>query len=129
MARPDRSGARRLAWGLLAATSMLQAAPARVPKAPAPGVSVLDAAQLAIREKEFARAARGLERAAAAGTVEAQYLLASLLLTGALGEPDPRGALRWFTAAAEAGHARAAYSLSSWRQAANTRTRRPPHAG
>lgn len=50
--------------------------------------TALDTAKLAIREKDFARAAAGLQPPATRGDANAQYLLGALYLTGLLGSPD-----------------------------------------
>src|SRR5512139_1944276 len=73
----------------------------------------LESAKEAIRIKEYSRAATELERAAAKGNLEAQYLLGTFALNALLGERDVAKARFWLEKAANGGHARAAYSLAA----------------
>lgn len=50
-----------------------------------------------------------LQSRAAAGDPKAQFAFARRWATGAIGKPDMEQAARWYVAAAEGGHARAAY--------------------
>jgi TPR repeat protein len=76
-------------------------------------VDPLDAAKLAIRLKNFGSAALELQRLAAAGNSQAQYLLAAFYLNGLTGPRDPAQARHWLEKSAEQGYAPAAFSLAT----------------
>ena len=71
-------------------------------------VDPLESAKAAIRVKEYGRAAGDLEREAAKGNKEAQYLLGTFALNGLVTDRDVAKARMWFEKAATNGHARAA---------------------
>src|SRR6185295_1986537 len=73
----------------------------------------LESAKAAIRLKDYSRAATELERAAAGGNADAQYLLGTFALNGLVAERDTAKAKVWLEKAAANGHARAAYSLAA----------------
>src|SRR5262245_35313424 len=73
----------------------------------------LESAKAAIRIKDYSRATVELERAAAGGNADAQYLLGTFALNGLVGERDTAKAKAWLEKAAANGHARAAYSLAA----------------
>ena len=76
-------------------------------------VDPLEPVKTAIRLKNFGAAATTLQQLAAAGNVEAQYLLGVFCLNGVSGPRDPQAARSWFEKAANQGHARAAFSLAA----------------
>jgi len=102
MARPECMLA---VLGLLAAGTAL---PVSRPPDPLEGVKA------SIRVKDFAAAAKALQRLADAGNAEAQYLLAVFFLNGLRGPPDPVTARSWLEKSAAQGNARAAFSLASF---------------
>ena len=72
---------------------------------------VVDEAKLAVRLRDYARAATLLQSAADRGDAEAQYQLASLYRSGR-GVPKDHGkASRWLREAAGQGHVKAQYNL------------------
>jgi serine/threonine-protein phosphatase 6 regulatory ankyrin repeat subunit B len=78
----------------------------------APGLAdPLDGVKESIRLKRFAGAASELERLAAAGSPDAQYLLAVFYLNGLNGPPDAARARPWLEKAAHQGNTRAILSL------------------
>src|SRR5205807_2439515 len=106
MARP-----RRVRALLPAALSMALAAGAAlgVSRPPDP----LDGVKTSIRLKNFTAAATELQKPAAAGNPDAQYLLAVFYLNGVNGPRDPATAKTWLEKAANKGSARAAFSLAT----------------
>ncbi|WP_420428569.1 hypothetical protein [Algiphilus sp.] len=83
--------------------------------------------QLVMRGQE--RGARLLRRAAANGDAKAQYNLAVAYMTGAVhGVPQPQAALLWYTAAAAAGFAPAAYNAGVLHAAKRVPGASPEHA-
>jgi ankyrin repeat protein len=73
----------------------------------------LEPARAAIRIKEFGAARALLQRLAASGSADAQYLLGCMELAGLTGPPDPAAARQWLEQAAAQAHARAAWSLAT----------------
>jgi len=73
----------------------------------------LDAAKSAIRLKNFSSAATELQRLAASGNAEAQYLLAVLYLNGLIAARDATQARTWLEKSAAQGSAQAAFSLAN----------------
>src|SRR5207249_2277074 len=73
----------------------------------------LDGVKTSIRLKNFAAAATELQKLAAAGNPDAQYLLAVFYLNGVNGPRDPATAKTWLEKAANKGSARAAFSLAA----------------
>ena len=73
----------------------------------------LDGVKTSIRLKNFAAAASELQKLAAAGNPDAQYLLAVFYLNGVNGPRDPATAKTWLEKAANKGSARAAFSLAT----------------
>ncbi|TLZ10264.1 MAG: hypothetical protein E6K28_06325, partial [Gammaproteobacteria bacterium] len=112
MARP-----RRVRALLPAALSMVLAAGAAlaVSRPPDP----LDGVKTSIRLKNFAAAATELQKLAAGGNPDAQYLLAVFYLNGVSGPRDPATAKTWLEKAANKGSARAAFSLATLLQDSN----------
>jgi len=80
--------------------------------APAPA-DPLDGVKESIRLKRFAGAASELQRLAAGGNPDAQYLLAIFYLNGLNGPPDAAQARHWLEKAAQQGNTRAALSLDA----------------
>jgi hypothetical protein len=101
MARPERAA---LLLSLLWAGAALA-----VSRPPDP----LEPVKSAIRLKDFTAASATLQRLAAAGNSEAQYLLGAFYLNGLGGAPDQVAARSWLEKAAALGHARAAFSLAA----------------
>jgi hypothetical protein len=101
MARPERAA---LLLGLLCAGVAWGVARPSDP---------LEPVKSAIRLKDFTAASATLQRLAAAGNSEAQYLLGAFYLNGLAGAPDRMAARSWLEKAAAQGHARAAFSLAS----------------
>src|SRR5205085_2773463 len=112
MARP-----RRVRALLPAALSMVLVAGAAlgVSRPPDP----LDGVKTSIRLKNFAAAATELQKLAAGGNPDAQYLLAVFYLNGVSGPRDPATAKTWLEKAANKGSARAAFSLATLLQDSN----------
>src|SRR5437660_715350 len=112
MARP-----RRVRALLPAALSMVLSAGAAlaVSRPPDP----LDGVKTSIRLKNFAAAATELQKLAAGGNPDAQYLLAVFYLNGVSGPRDPATAKTWLEKAANKGSARAAFSLATLLQDSN----------
>ena len=108
---------RRVRALLPAALSMVLAAGAAlaVSRPPDP----LDGVKTSIRLKNFAAAATELQKLAAAGNPDAQYLLAVFYLNGVNGPRDPATAKTWLEKAANKGSARAAFSLATLLQDSN----------
>jgi len=94
--------------GVLAAGATL-AAPRQPIRPPDP----LEGVKTAIRLKNFTEAATALQRLAAAGNAEAQYLLAAFYLNGVNGPRDVAQAKAWLEKSAGQGNARAAFSLAN----------------
>ncbi|HEV2285968.1 MAG TPA: ankyrin repeat domain-containing protein, partial [Steroidobacteraceae bacterium] len=67
----------------------------------------------AIRLKNFTAAAASLQRLAAAGNAEAEYLYGVFYLNGLAGPADPAVARTWLEKSAAQGNARAAFSLAT----------------
>src|SRR5882724_2510606 len=80
--------------------------------APAPA-DPLDSVKESIRLKQFASAASELQRLAAAGNPDAQYLLAVFYLNGLNGPRDSARARTWLEKAAQQGNTRAILSLNT----------------
>src|SRR5882757_6801806 len=84
-----------------------------------PAASPMDGIKDAIRLKQFAHAATELQRLAAAGNPDAQYLLGVFYLNGLNGPGDAGQARVWMEKAAAQGNARAAASLKAMGSAAD----------
>jgi len=82
------------------------------PASPGPA-DPLDGVKESIRLKQFAGAASELQRLAAAGNPDAQYLLAVFYLNGLNGPPDAARARPWLEKAAQQGNTRAILSLNT----------------
>ncbi|MEJ2347140.1 MAG: tetratricopeptide repeat protein, partial [Gammaproteobacteria bacterium] len=79
---------------------------------PWPGCAApLDAVQTAVRQHDYARAAKLLQGPAAAGNPEAQYQLAALYRAGRGVPRDYDKAFHWLSEAAHQGYVKAEYSL------------------
>lgn len=76
-------------------------------------VDRLEPAKAAIRVKDYAQASAVLAALAAQGDADAQYLLGTLHLAGLTTGADPAPVRALFEAAANEGHARAAYGLAA----------------
>jgi len=74
---------------------------------------VVEGVKTAIRLKNFTEAATAVQRLAAAGNAEAQYLLAAFYLNGVNGPRDVAQAKAWLEKSAGQGNARAAFSLAN----------------
>src|SRR2546429_441342 len=115
MGRRERVPASRV----LALTVLAWLATSGVPAADKSGpvtqkADPLDAAKSAIRLKNFSSASTELQRLAASGNAEAQYLLAVLYLNGLNGARDaPAQARTWLEKSAAQGNAHAAFSLAN----------------
>src|SRR5258705_5192102 len=94
--------------GVLAVGAAL-AAPRQPIRPPDP----LEGVKTGIRLKNFTEAATALQRLAAAGNAEAQYLLAAFYLNGVNGPRDVAQAKAWLEKSAGQGNARAAFSLAN----------------
>src|SRR5215475_2197574 len=81
----------------------------------------LDGVKAQIRLKNFPAAASELQKFAAAGNTDAEYMLAVFYLNGVNGPKDPAQARTWLEKAANGGHARAAFSLAAFLTDANPR--------
>lgn len=100
----------RMAFALVAlGTLAAQIAVAAPPAATDP----LDGVKESIRLKRFAGAASELQRLAAAGNSDAQYLLAVFYLNGLNGPRDAAQARPWLEKAAQQGNTRAVLSLNT----------------
>ena len=73
----------------------------------------LESVKAAIRLKNFGAAQSDLQRLAAAGNADAQYLLAAFYLNGLGGPRDVAQAKIWLEKSAAKGNSRAAFSLAS----------------
>src|SRR3981081_742922 len=73
----------------------------------------LEGVKTAIRLKNFTEAATAVQRLAAPGNAEAQYLLAAFYLNGVNGPRDVAQAKAWLEKSAGQGNARAAFSLAN----------------
>src|SRR5579871_1171305 len=92
--------------GLLAAPGWSASAPQSLP-------DPISAALAAIRTLQYPQAIALLEKSAAAGSAEAQYLLGSMYLNAVGVAADPQKARALLTAAAEGGEGAAAYVLAA----------------
>src|SRR5437762_2830981 len=115
---------RRVRALLPAALSMVLAAGAAlaVSRPPDP----LDGVKTSIRLKNFAAAATELQKLAAGGNPDAQYLLAVFYLNGVSGPRDPATAKTWLEKAANKGSARPGRARAGCRGGLGPR-RRAPH--
>ena len=104
-----------MAWPSRALACLLMAyAAAALPAQPAPAaVDTLEGVKTAVRLKNFSQAMEMLQRIAAKGDAEAQYLLGVFYLNGVAGPRNPAAAREWFEKAATQGNARAAFSLAT----------------
>src|ERR1700726_1452475 len=99
---------------LLAVLAVLAAGAAlAAPRQPIRPPDPLEGVKTAIRLKNFTEAATALQRLAAAGNAEAQYLLAAFYLNGVSGPRDVAQAKAWLEKSAGQGNARAAFSLAN----------------
>ena len=84
-----------------------------VTHAATPAVDALETAKSDIRLKKFSAAASELQRLAASGNPDAQYLLAVFYLNGLNGVRDVAAARGWLEKAAAQGNVRAASGLAA----------------
>src|SRR5204862_8048492 len=115
---------RRVRALLPAALSMVVAAGAALAGSRPP--DQLDGVKTSIRLKNFAAAATELQKLAAAGNPDAQYLLAVFYLNGVNGPRDPATAKTWLEKAANKGSARGAHTRAT---AAGDQHPRSPRRG
>ena len=103
-----------MAWPSSALACVLLAyAAAALPAQPAAAADTLEGVKTAVRLKNFSQASEMLQRIAAKGDPEAQYLLGVFYLNGVAGPRNPAAAREWFEKAATQGNARAAFSLAT----------------